>query len=133
MMPQKTIDVLKDAIENDSIIYGIRDEDSILNTANNFDYDELVGLNLFNEKLAKNIVDNRFYDNVEELKDSILHGFSTHFKERVLSILENPIKKSDISEYIDGYPSNIRILGYKNEECLESFKQKINNENISLF
>ena len=101
MMPQKTIDVLKDAIENDSIIYGIRDEDSILN--------------------------------VEELKDSILHGFSTHFKERVLSILENPIKKSDISEYIDGYPSNIRILGYKNEECLESFKQKINNENISLF
>ena len=133
MMPQKTIDVLRDAIENDSIIYGIRDEDSILNTANNFDYDELVNLNLFNEKLAKNIVDNRFYDNVDELKNSILQGFSTHFKERVLSIMENPIKKSDISEYIDRYPSNIRILGYKNEECLESFKQKVNNENISLF
>ena len=98
-----------------------------------FDYDELVNLNLFNEKLAKNIVDNRFYDNVDELKNSILQGFSTHFKERVLSIMENPIKKSDISEYIDRYPSNIRILGYKNEECLESFKQKVNNENISLF
>jgi len=26
-----------------------------------------------------------------------------------------------------------RILGYKNEECLEIFNQKINNENISLF
>ena len=133
MMPQKTIDVLRDAIENDSIIYGIRDEDSILNTANNFDYDELISLNLFNEKLAKSIADNRVYDNVDELKNSILQGFSTHFKERVLSILENPIKKSDISEYIDRYPSNIRILGYKNEECLESFKQKVNNENISLF
>ena len=133
MMPQKTVDVLKQAIKNDSIIYGIRDEDSILDTANNFTFEELTSLNLFNDKLAKNIVDNRDFDNIDELKESILYGFSTHYKERILSILENPIKKSIISEYIDGYPSNIRILGYKNEECLESFKQKINNENISLF
>lgn len=133
MMPQKTIDVLRDAIKNDSIIYGIRDEKSILQTANDYGFDELAGLNLFNEKLASNIIENRSFDDIAELKESILRGFSTHFKERILSILENPIKKSDISEYIDRYPSNIRILGYKNEECLESFKQKINNENISLF
>jgi predicted nucleotidyltransferase len=133
MMPQKTVDVLKQAIKNDSIIYGIRDEDSILNTANNFTFEELSRLNLFNDKLARNIVDNRDFNDIDDLKKSILHGFSTHYKERVLSILENPIEKSKVSEYIDGFPSNIRILGYKNEECLESFKQKINNENVSLF
>ncbi len=133
MMPDKTIEVLKDAIDNDAIIYGIRDEDSILNTANNYSFEELSDLNLFNEKLARNIADNRSFDNIGEIKESILQGFSTHYKERILSILENPIKKSVISEYIDRYPSTIRILGYKNEECLERFSQKINNENISLF
>lgn len=133
MMPQKTVEVLKKSIKEDSIIYGIRDEDSILNTANNYDFEELSSLNLFNDKLARNIIDNGPFNSVDELKESILFGFSTHFKQRVISILENPIKKSKISEYIDGYPSNIRILGYKNEECLERFNQKINNENISLF
>ncbi|MDO5861056.1 nucleotidyltransferase family protein [Methanobrevibacter sp.] len=133
MMPSETVEVLKQAIKDDSIIYGIRDVDSILNTANNFTFEQLAGLNLFNEKLAKNIVDNRSFDNLNDLKESILFGFSTHYKERILSILENPIKKSVVSEYIDGYPSNIRILGYKNEECLKKFKHKVNNENISLF
>ena len=133
MMPAKTVEVLKDAIKNDSIIYGIRDEDAILNTANDFSFNQLASLNLFNEKLAQNIIDNRPFDNLDDLKDSILHGFSTHFKERILSILENPIEKNRISEYIDRYPSNIRVLGYKNKECLECFKEKINNENVSLF
>ena len=133
MMPAKTVEVLKDAIKNDSIIYGIRDENAILNTANDFTFNQLASLNLFNEKLAQNIIDNRPFDNLDDLKDSILHGFSTHFKERILSILENSIEKNRISEYIDRYPSNIRVLGYKNKECLECFKEKINNENVSLF
>ena len=133
MMPEKTVDVLKQAIKDDDIIYGIRDVESILDTANNFTFNQLAALNLFNDKLAQNIMDNRPFDNLTELKESILHGFSTHFKERIISILENPIEKNSVSEYIDRYPSNIRILGYKNEECLERFKQKINNENISLF
>jgi predicted nucleotidyltransferase len=133
MMPSKTVEVLRQAIKNDLIIYGIRDEESILDTANNSSFNQLASLNLFSDKLAQNIADNRPFDNIDDLKDSILFGFSTHFKERILSILENPIEKNRISEYIDKYPSNIRILGYKNKECLESFKQKINNENISLF
>ena len=87
---------------------------------------------MFNDKLAKNIVENRPYDNLEDLEKSILHGFSSHFHQRVLSILENPIPKKIISEYIDKYPSNIRILGYKNKEILEKFIKKVNNENISL-
>ena len=133
MMPPKTVEVLKQAIKDDDIIYGTRDVESILATANKFTFNELSDLNLFNDKLAQNMVDNQPFDNLDDLKESILYGFSTHFKERIVSILENPIKKNSISEYIDRYPSNIRVLGYKNEECLERFKQKINNENISLF
>ena len=132
MMPQKTIEVLKREIRNGGIIYGIRDEDKILDAANNFSFEELAGLNLFNDKLAKNIIDNRPYDSLDELEESISYGFSSHFRQRVLSILENPIPKKSISEYIDGYPSNIRILNYKNKEVLEKFKEKVNNENISL-
>ena len=133
MMPQKTIEVLKREIRNGGIIYGIRDEDKILDAANNFSFEELAGLNLFNDKLAKNIIDNRPYDSLDELEESISYGFSSHFRQRVLSILENPIPKKSISEYIDGYPTNIRILNYKNNEVLEKFKEKVNNENISLF
>ena len=133
MMPSKTIEVLKREIKNDSIIYGIRDVETILDTANNFTFDELAALNLFTDKLARNIVDNRPYFTLGELENSILYGFSSHFRQRVLSILENPIPKKTVSQYIDKYPSNIRILGYKNKECLEKFEKKVNNENISLF
>ena len=133
MMPSKTIEVLKREIKNDSIIYGIRDVDSILDTANNFDFNELSSLNLFNDKLAKNIIENGPYDNLEDLEQSILYGFSSHFHQRVLSILENPIPREIVSQYIEKYPTNLRILGYKNEEILEKFIKKVNNENISLF
>ena len=63
---------------------------------------------------------------------AIPHGFSTHFKQRILSILENPITKKDMSSFIDKYPSKIRVLGYKNDEVLGVFKEKVNSENISL-
>ena len=130
MMPQKTIEFLKREIRNDGIIYGIRDEETILETANNYSLAELAGLNLFNEKLAENIVENRPYDDLESLSNSISHGFSSHFRQRVLSILENPIPKKKVSEYIDRYPSNIRVLAYKNKDGLEKFKEKVNNENV---
>ena len=130
MMPPKTIEVLKREIKNDGIIYGIRDEESILDTANDYSLEELANLNLFNEKLARNILDNGPYDNLESLKNSILQGFSSHFRQRVLSILENPIPKETVSKYIDKYPTNIRVLGYKNKSSLEKFKEKVNNGNI---
>ena len=133
MMPPKTIEVLKREIANDGIIFGIRDEERILDTANSFDLTQLSTLNLFDEKLAQKLIDNRPFSDLNQVKNSISRGFSTHFNERVLSILENPIKKSDISKYIEKYPSVIRVLGYKNKECLEKFKEKVNNENISLF
>ncbi len=133
MMPLKTIEVLKREIADGGIIFDIRDEKSILNSANNFDYDDLLNLNLFNDKLSENIIDNRPYNTIGDVKNHILRGFSTHFHQRVLSILENPIAKSDVSKFIDKYPSNIRVLGYRNEDILEKFKEKVNNENISLF
>ena len=133
MMPPKTIEVLKREIKNDAIIYGIRDIEKILDTANNYSFEDLSALNLFNDKLARNIVDNRPFDNIDEIQNAILQGFSSHFRQRVLSILENPIPKKVISNYIDRYPSVIRVLGYKNDDCLEKFKKKVNNENISLF
>lgn len=131
MMPEKTIDVLKREIRNDGIIFGIRDEDTILDTANNYSFEELADLNLFSEKLARNIVDNRPYDDLELLENAILQGFSSHFKQRILSILENPIPKKIISEYIDKYPSNIRVIGYKNRGSLKKFKEKVKYEKIS--
>ncbi len=133
MMPQKTIEVLKREIDNNSIIYGIRDMDSILESANYMSFDELSKLNLFTDKLAQSVIDSRPYSDLEKLEEVISYGFSSHFRQRVLSILENPISKKNISEYIEKYPTNIRILAYKNKNCLEKFKEKVNNENISLF
>jgi predicted nucleotidyltransferase len=132
MMPQKTIDVLRREIKSDGIIYGLRDEEAILDTANGYSLKDLSELNLFNEKLARNIIDNRPYEDIETLEKSILQGFSSHFRQRVLSILENPIPKKTVSRYIDNYPSKIRVLGYKNKESLKKFKEKVNNENVSL-
>ena len=133
MMPQKTIDVLKREIKSDGIIYGIRDEETILNTANNYSFEELSALNLFNDKLAQNIIENRPFDDINSLEQSILQGFSSHFKQRILSIMENPIPKKEISQYIDKYPSNIRVLGYKDKKSLKKFKEKVRNEKISLY
>ena len=133
MMPPESINILKREIENDSIIYNKRCVENILDTANNYTLDELSNLNLFNEKLAENIVNNRYYDDLYSLEKSILQGFSSHFKQRILSVLENPIPKKIVSEYIDKYPSVIRVLDYKNKDKLKEFKKKINNENVSLY
>ena len=126
MMPQKTIDVLTN--HNDSIIFKKRMWDWILYNANNLD---LESLNLFSDKLASEMISKRPFNNIDELLDAIPQGFSTHFKERILSILENPIPKKDISSFIDRYPSQIRVLKYKNGDVLELFKEKVKTENIS--
>ena len=99
-----------------------------MDNANNMD---LGSLNMLNEKLASQIESKKTFDTVEDVADAIPQGFSTHFKERILSILENPITKKDMSDFIDKYPSQIRILKYKNDEVLELFKEKVNTENVS--
>jgi len=126
MMPQKTIDVLTS--DKDSIIFGKRLEKNIIDNANNLNLSEL---NLLNEKLASEIELKRPFDDLESVLKAIPQGFSTHFRERILSILENPISKKDMSTFIDRYPSQIRVLKYKNSDALEVFKEKVNTENVS--
>ena len=127
MMPQKTIDVL--SRDKDSIIFGKRKWDWILYNANNLD---LSTLNLFNDKLASEIMSKRPFRDNDELINAIPQGFSTHFKERIISILENPIPKRDISEFIEKYPSQIRVLKYKNGDVLDLFKEKVITEKVSV-
>lgn len=127
MMPSKTIEVLTQ--DRDSIIYAKRLEDNIVENANSL---ELADLNLLNEDLALKIIEKRPFYCLDDVLDAIPQGFSTHFKQRILSILENPIPKKDMSLFIENYPSKIRILKYKNDDVLELFKEKVNTENISV-
>lgn len=126
MMPSETIEVLKREISlNKCPLHNCRYDEMIINNANNLSFDKLIKLNLFNEDLANKIIDNRPYNSVDEVKNTISFGFSSHFSSRVLSILEANIEKEIISEYIENYPSIIRVLNYKNKEVLKKFKDKI--------
>ena len=127
MMPSKTIDVLSN--NSDKIIFNKRNETAILDNTNNL---KLYDLNLFNDKLADILVNNRPFKSIDEILKCIPYGFSTHFKQRILSILENPIPKEDISLFIDNYPSIIRVIGYKNDDVFKLFKEKVGTENISV-
>ena len=127
MMPEKTIEVLTS--NKDKIIFEKRDSERILSNANNLD---LAPLNLFNEKLALEMESKRPFYSLNEVLNAVPQGFSTHFRERILSVLENPVKKSDVSLFIDKYPSQIRVLKYKNSDVLRLFKEKVNSENVSL-
>ena len=133
MLRKETIAILENEIKNNRApLHMSRDIDSILDTANNLSYEKLNNLNLMNEKISKQLVinrENKPYETIEEIENSISYGFSSHFKHRVLSILETKINKDIIYDYIDNYPSKIRVLDYKNETILEEFKEKINNNN----
>lgn len=137
MMPPETISILKREInKNRAPLHNFRLDEKIIDNANNLSFNELSNLNFFNDELANKFIEfrkNNSFKSVDDVLNILPYGFSTNFNARVLSILENPIEKEVISEYINHYPSVIRILDYKNEDVLELFKRKINNENVSLF
>ena len=137
MMPKETISILKRDIDlGCAPLNNIRDCETILDNANNLSFEELISLNLFNDNLASKIIETRDkkpFETLNELEDSLLYGFSSNYKQRVLSILETKINKDIISNYIDKYPYNIRILDYKNEDVLNQFENKINNRRIDLW
>lgn len=137
MMPDETISILKRDIKlGHAPLHLSRDYETILYNANNLSFEELSSLNLFNNKLATKIIETRNekpFENIQELEDSLLYGFSSNYKHRVLSVLETNINKYIISNYIDKYPYNIRILDYKNENVLNQFEDKINNRRINLW
>ena len=129
MLPSETIRILESEINEDRApLHDLRDEETIIDSANNLSYEELVKLNFFNDKLARALIDQherKPFESISEIEESIFYGFSTHFKNRVLSILETRINADTISEYITNYPSTVRVLNYKNEAVLEEFKEKI--------
>ncbi len=128
MLPKETIAILEREIDNNHApLHDSRNED-VIDAANNLSFDELIKLNFFNKKLASKIIEtreNKEFESLSEIEDSIFYGFSSHFKNRVLSILETQIDSDMISKYIDTYPYNVRVLDYKNEAVLEEFKHKI--------
>ena len=129
MLPSETLRILEREINEDRApLHDLRVEEYIIDSANNLPYDDLLKLNFFNEKLANELVDRREekpFESVSEIENSIFYGFSSHFKNRVLSILETRINADMISEYINNYPSTVRVLNYKNEAVLEEFKEKV--------
>ncbi|KZX17267.1 hypothetical protein MBCUT_03140 [Methanobrevibacter cuticularis] len=133
MLPPASIAILEDEIKNKMApLHKSRDEATILNSANDLSFEELNALNLINDSTAEKIVEIRkkkSFESLFEIQDCISQGFSTHFKHRVLSVLEAKINKDVISNYIDNYPFTIRVLDYKNKDILEEFKDKINNNN----
>ncbi len=128
MLPQETIDTLKSEINNNHApLDTIRSKNALLENANNLSYGELLDLTLMDEKTAKNLVNNRPFATISEVYENITPGFSTHRKQRILSVLEAGILKYEIHKYISNYPQIIRILGYRNEDVLNKFKVNIKN------
>lgn len=134
MMPGETIEVLKREIkQNHAPLHNLRNDEKILDNANNLSFDELCKLNLFTDELARKFIENRPFNTVDDVYNNILQGFSKFYKTRILSVLEAEVSKEVISSYINYYPSVIRVLDYKNEKILEKFREKINNKNVVLF
>ena len=129
MLPSETLRILEREINEDRApLHDLRDEETIIDTANNFSYDELLKLNFFNEKLVNELVNTREakpFESISEIENSIFYGFSSHFKNRVLSILETRVNAETISEYISNYPRTVRVLNYRNEAALDEFKEKV--------
>ncbi|WP_461460866.1 nucleotidyltransferase family protein [Methanobrevibacter sp.] len=136
MMPDETISILKREVKlNHAPLHMTRDEETILDNANNLSFDHLSSLNLFDDKLASKLIETREvkpFENLDELSNSISYGFSSNYKNRVLSILEANISKDIIFNYIEEYPYTIRILDYKNEDALNEFKNRITNRRLIL-
>lgn len=129
MLPKESLEILKRELDSDRApLHDLRDFDSIINASNSLSFEELSSLNLFNEKLARQFVENREnkeFESIEEIEESIFYGFSSHYKNRVLSILETQVSQEQVSRYIENYPYKIRVLDYKDEKTLEEFRQKV--------
>lgn len=137
MMPRETITIIEREMDLDHApLHNCRDIDTILDSINNLSFEELSKINLITSDLAKSIVEEREineFENIVQIENFLPYGFSSHFQHRVLSALETKINKDIISNYIDKYPTNIRVLDFKNEHVLEEFKNKINYRRIDLW
>ena len=134
MLPQETIEILEREIEaNKAPLHNLRDEEGIMETVNHGSEIYLKSLTLLDDKTVVNIIKGRPFKSIAELEECISRGFSRHFKNRILSSLEAGIKKDALSEYIDKYPSVIRVLNYKDKKTLKKFKNSIPHRRIELW
>ncbi|MDR2623132.1 MAG: nucleotidyltransferase family protein [Methanobrevibacter sp.] len=135
-VPKETINILKREMNEDKApFYDLRSFDNILNSVNNLSYEDLNSLNLIDEKTAINFIKKREKETFSSMGDvlsSISQGFSVHFKNRILSVLETNISKDAVSKYINNYPSIIRVLDYRNDDVMDRFKEKINGKRMDV-
>lgn len=128
MLPQDTINLLKKEISiNHAPLHDIRAEKILLNNVNAFSKSQLSNLNILDSQTVCNFINNRPFEDVNTVLDNITQGFSTHRKQRILSILEVGIFKDEVHKYINNYPQKIRVLGYKNNEVLKKFERNLKN------
>lgn len=128
MLPNETINVLKEEIAlNHAPLHDCRSTKRILHNVNNLSEIDLSNLTLMDLQTVNNIINNRPFDNINDLLDSITYGFSSHRKQRILSVLEACIFKEEVHKYINNYPQKIKILGYKNNNVLNKFKNNLEN------
>ena len=128
MLPQETIDLLKEEISLEHApLHDTRAYSTLLDNVNTFSEEELSNLNLMDDETVGNILKNRPFKDSDELLSNITQGFSTHRKQRILSVLEVGIFKDEVHKYINSYPQKIRVLGYKNKEVLNLFEQNLKN------
>ncbi|WP_455645294.1 nucleotidyltransferase family protein [Methanosphaera sp.] len=131
MLPKETINMLEKEINsNQAPLHDIRAEKTLLYNVNRLSEDELSNLALMDSSTVDNIINNRPFDSIDELLGNITFGFSSHRKQRILSVLEACILKDEVHKYINNYPQTIRILGYKNKEVLNKFKLNLKNNLI---
>ncbi len=133
MLPLETLAMLKSEVNlNRAPLHDVRANRLILNNVNTLSEDHLSNLALMDSKTVSNIIENRPFNSVDELLDNITYGFSSHRKQRILSVLESCILKDEVHKYINNYPQKIRILGYKNKEVLNKFKLNLKNNLIGV-
>ncbi len=134
MLPLETIKVLKDEIAHERApLNNLRDDKTILKVVNESSLQDLTSLNLIDNVTARNMVDGRPFECLDDIEKIISRGFSRHYKQRILSSLEARINKDQISKYIDSYPSIIRILNFKNKNTLKKFKEKIRHRRLEIW
>ena len=134
MLPPETIEVLIREIDNGHApLDNLRDVDGILERVNNNNIQELKSLPLIDDITAEALIKNRPFNCLLDVEKSISQGFSRHFKNRVMSSIEAGIFKEGVHNYIDRYPSVIRILKYKNKEVLNEFRKRIPHRRLEIW
>ena len=134
MLPHETIDILQREMDNGKApLHNLRDENGILERVNNISIHDLKSLALIDDNTAMALIKNRPFKTLFDVEGSIFQGFSRHFKNRVISSLEAGIFKEGVHNYIDRYPSVIRILKYKNKEVLNEFRKRIPHRRLEIW